>query len=153
MPSYLVEMRSYRIAGWVGALASVLGAIGAFISGQRGAALGLLLFTILGAYVIIAAGTFRLDEQHVTHQSVLGEWRIRWDEITQANVGVGGGTVVLLAGEKRFVLSPPVWWGGADRDVAIEFLIAQFERHKISLHPSRTADYKTMKNVRVARSV
>jgi len=149
MPSYHVEMRSYRLVGWVCLVFFTFCTVAAFLSGHYWPALGLAVFAVLGLYIVLGAGSFDIDGDRITHRSWFGTWQILWDEINHAEVGETDGTLVLTGIDKRFVLSPPGWWSGPAKEEALRFVVKQLEARRLSPQPSRSAAYKIMKNTRI----
>lgn len=150
MPPFHVEMRSYRIVGWVTAAFGMLCAVGAFMSGDYWIGAGFFVLVLVGLYMVLGAGSFDVGNDEVTHRSAFGAWRIRWDEIVSVEVGEADGTFVLMGKDKRFVLSPPGWWASPDKEAALSFVIKEIQTRKIPARATRTAAYKIMKNTRVA---
>lgn len=151
MPSFHVEMRSFRWVGY-GALALFsICAVAAFRAGQHWPAVGLAGFAALGLYAALAAGSFAIDDRSISHRSTFGNWSMLWSEVSRAEFGPGG-TLVLLGENKRFVLSPPSWWAGQEKALAAAFVARQLEAQGIVPSPSRIADYRTMKNTRTGAS-
>ena len=98
---------------------------------------------------MLGAGSFDINGEGLFHKSSFGEWRILWSEISCVEVGEMDGTLVLHGDDKRFILSPPGWWSGADKNDAIAFVIKQLDVHNLTPKKSRTAAYKIMKNTRI----
>lgn len=144
-----IEMRSFRWIGWSGFALFALSTVGALLAGQYWAAFGLATFGAIGAYVALGAGSFTLDEQSVSHRSSFGQWRIRWSEVVSAEASPSG-TLVLVGIGKRFVLPPRSWWSTPDIAAALALVERQLKTHGVAVRPSRTADYRTMKNTKVA---
>lgn len=150
MTRYHVEMRSYRIVGWVCLAFGAICIGGALVfSSQYWLALLFASFEVLGIYLVLGAGSFDIDTDGLTHRSSFGVWRISWEEISCIEVGEADGTLVLHGGNKRFVLSPPFCWSGPDKAAALDFIIQQIENRRLSTKTSRSAAYKIMKNTRV----
>ena len=142
-------MRTYRIVGWVCLAFSVLCIVGALWIGQYWPVIVFSFFALLGIYIVMGAGSFDIDSNHIKHTSRFGAWQIGWDEISQVEVGEMDGTLVLKGNNKRFILSPAGWWAGPDKSDAIAFVDKQLETRKLSPRASRTAAYKVMKNTRI----
>lgn len=126
-----------------------IGALAAFLSGEFWPALGLGLFSVLGLYIVLSAGSFDINNVALSHKSSFGEWQICWDEISSVEVGEMDGTLVLHGNRKRFVLSPPDSWSGPDKDEAVTYVLSQFKLRNLSPRQSRSAAYKIMKNTRI----
>lgn len=151
MPSFHVEMRSYRLVGYGAFALFALCAAAAYRAGQHWPAVGLAGFAAFGLYAALGAGSFTIDDRSISHQSTFGQWGLLWSEVSRAEFGPGG-TLVLLGENKRFVLSPPSWWAGQDKALAAAFVASQLQAKGIVPVPSRTADYRTMKNTRIGAS-
>jgi hypothetical protein len=150
MHSYHIELRSYRIVGWVGFVFFVLCALAALLAGQYWPSVGFVLFSLIGLYVVFGAGSFDINNDTITHHSSFGTWQVRWDEIASVEVGEFDGTLVLHGANKRFILAPPGWWSSSDKSDALTFVQKQLETRSLTPRVSRTAAYKIMKNTRIA---
>ncbi len=142
-------MSTYRMAGWLSLLLFGFFTWFSYSCCRGWPALFFFFFTGLGLYLILAAGSFDLDEQSLTHQSAFGRWRIGWNEIVSVEVGQVDGTIVLHGTDKRFILAPPGYWRGVDRKLVLDFVLAQLEARKVPMKTSRGAAYKIMRNTRV----
>ena len=149
MDNYHIEMRSYRLLGWVWLVLCTLCMAAATLSRLYWPAVGCALASLFGVYAVQSAGCFDIDTDGLTHTSSFGTWKIRWDEISSVEAGEVDGTLVLHGPNKRFILSSPGWWPASGRDEAFAFLIKQLEARAIPPKPSGTAAYKIMKNTRV----
>ena len=117
---------------------------------QYGPIAGFVFFVLLGAYMIVSAGRFALDQNAISHKNVFGTFRLPWSEIRQIEVGAADGTLVLHGENKRFVVAPPSMWSGSEKPAAFELLQKRIESTGITPYPSNTAGYKMHKNVRVS---
>lgn len=147
--AYNVEMRAYGIVGWVALLAFGAGAVGAFFSGEPWPALGFGAFSAGGVYLILGAGRFDFTNEAIRHKSFWGTWKISWEEISHAEIGETDGTIVFYGCNKRFVLSPPSWWSGSDKEGALAFIEHNIKQRGIIISPSKSAAYKIMKNTKL----
>ncbi len=152
-PLFSVERRSYRNIGLALVVLCALCIVGAWSAEQVSPIVVLALFGLAGLYMVLGAGRFDFDADGIRHQSQLGAWAIRWDDITHVEISEIDGTLVLAGGNKRFILSPAAWWTGSDSGSALEFVVQQLERRNLPPRPSRTATYKMMKNTRAASSL
>jgi hypothetical protein len=152
MQTHHVELRSYRMVGWLCLATFTAAAIGSFASGYRWSSLYFLLFVLLGLYIRLGAGGFDFDSERLVHRSGFGEWQIRWDEITAVEVGVAG-TFVFRSGTKAFVLSPPGWWPVEGRKEALSFLLDQIVSRGLNPTVSRKAEFAIMRHTRVPRAL
>lgn len=146
---YHIEMRSYRIIGWVWLVLCAIGFIVTFLSERYWPAVGCIFSALFGAYMVLGSGSFDIDSDGLIHQSSFGTWKIRWDEISRVEIGEVEGTMVLHGSNKRFILSSPGGWDASVKDDAFAFVIRQLEARDIPPQPSGTAAYKIMKNTRV----
>jgi hypothetical protein len=151
MHSYRIETRKYRAVGWAALLSFTLASLVAFAANEMYAGVGLGFFALVGLYVLLGAGSFEISGTKLRHISAFGQWEISWAEIVAAEIGASDGTLVFYGANKRFVLSPPAWWGGPERDAALRWVITQLDEHQIPTRSSRTAAYKIMWNTRVRR--
>jgi hypothetical protein len=149
MISYHIELRSYRIIGWVDFIVCITCAVMACWSEQCWPAMGFAIFSVLGLYLALGAGNYDIDTNGITHKSSFGTWRIQWDEIASVEIGEVDGTLVFHGSNKRFILAPPTVWAGPDKHNALDLVIEQLESRNLSPKFSRTTAYKIMKNTRV----
>ena len=148
MPPFHIEMRPYRLVGYACFVLFSAGAAGALWARQYWPALGLAAFALVGLFIVLGAGSFTIDVDRVTHKSWFGEWQIRWNEVIKAEFSASG-TLLLIGSNKRFVLSPPSWWAGSQKELAASFVANQLQTRNVLPQLSRSADYKLMKNTRV----
>lgn len=148
---YHIEMRSYKIMGWVWMGICAAGLIFALFSQLYLLSAGCVISAAFGAYMVLGSGSFDLDHEGIIHTSSFGTWKIRWDEISQVEVGAGEGTMVLHGNNKRFILSSPGGWDESIKDEAFAFISKQLETREIPHRSSGVAVYKIMKNTRFAK--
>lgn len=148
MDTYHIDMRAYRTMGkvWLGLCAAI--AIASFLAQLYWHAAVAALFCVVGIYMALNAGSLDLGPDGLIHNSSLGVWQIRWDEITAVEVGEMDSTMVLHGDNKRFILSSPAWWTGEKKEEAAAFIFKQLESRHLPPQLSKTASYKTMKNTR-----
>jgi len=142
-----VGLAGYKAVGWVCGLLFSAGSIAAAVAHQYLASAGLLPFALLGAYIIVAAGSFTFTELDVIHTTWFGRYRIAWTQVRTVEVG-NGGSMVLHGDDKRFVLAPTAYWSGKDKSAALALLKRKFESLALSTYRTNIGDYKTHKNVR-----
>ena len=144
---YHIDMRSFRMVGYVGLLLFSAGTAGALWARQYWPALGLAAFAVLGLGIVLGAGSFTIAIRDL-HTDRFGEWQIQWSEVTGTEFG-GGGTLVLLGANKQFVLSSPSWWAGPHNVAAAALVSDQLRALNVVPRLNRLADYKLMKHTRV----
>ena len=149
MDNYRIEMHSSRIIGWGWLVLCAIGMIVTFFFGRYWLAVGCVFSSLFGVYMVLGSGSFDIDSDGLIHKSSFGTWKIRWDEITRAEIGEVEGTIVLHGSNKRFILSSPGGWDVSVRDNALAFVFKQLETHGIPSQQSKNAAYKIMKNTRV----
>lgn len=145
-----VEMRAYRMIGKGWIALCVVGLILTLLVDEYVMASVCVGAAAFGAYMVLGAGSFDIDDQGILHRSSFGAWRIRWDEIVRVEVGAGEGTMVLHGDNKRFILSSPGGWDESVKEEAFAFVVRQLESRQIPFQPSGVAAYKVMKNTRVS---
>ena len=146
---YNIDMRSYRIIGWISFFLSFVGTVSALLAREYFPALGFVVLSLVGLYIALGAGVFQINSRHIEHRSYFGTWQITWNEISDAEIGIADGTIILKGENKRFVLSPPSWWSCSNKDEILEFVFNMLESRGVTLISSKIAAYKTMKNTRV----
>lgn len=146
---YTVKLVSYKVVGWLGIVFFTLCSVGAFLAKQYGPIAVFGFLVALGIYTLLGAGEFVLDQEGVTHQTVLRLYRIHWKEVKSIEIGAADGTVVLHGENKRFILAPPSAWSGPHKFDAYSFFEQKVRDLGITPYTSRVAAYKIHKNVRV----
>jgi hypothetical protein len=97
------------------------------------------------------AGRYEISNQSITHRSLLGTFRIGWEEVLR--VEFGSGAIILHGDDKRFAFSAPAFWWGKQKPEAVGLLHKKIHGHDVASYRSTTADYKVHKNVRVSAGV
>lgn len=149
--NYHIELKAYRIIGWVGLLFCLCGAIAALVEREFIVSIFFATFSTLGLYIILGAGHYEFNDTKLTHHSYFGTWEILWSELSKVEIGEADGSLVLHGTNKRFTISPPNYWSGKDKNDALVFIFKKFEDLGLILQPSKSAAYKTMKNTRVSK--
>jgi hypothetical protein len=145
-----IDMRSYRKIGCSCFGVFTLCTIFAVTAGQYGASLYFVGFALIGLFLALCYGTYVIDADGLSLNSVLGHWQISWDEVSAAQFS-SIGAMVLLGGDKRFLLASPSWWPKACRSEGVRFVSEQLRLRNIQPVTSALAEYKWMKNTRVKR--
>jgi hypothetical protein len=143
-----IDMRSYRWTGYACFIIFTLCSIFALISGEYVVLLEFAFFSFIGLYFALCSGVYVIDADNLLLNSVAGQWRISWNEISAAQFS-GMGSLLLLSRNKRFVLAPPSWWPRACRAEGRRFVSEQLMARNIASTPSATADFKWMKNTKI----
>jgi hypothetical protein len=104
---------------------------------------------LLGLYLILGTGTIELDEQGITEHTLLGSYRIGWNEITHLEVDKTYSTLVFAGVSKRLVLTGTSSWNGKDKIDALSFLSTQLKERSIEVRKSVKASYRFNKNSRI----
>lgn len=151
MVQICIDMRSYRWIGYACFLFSLPGIILPLASLQYGPAIEFVIFAALSLYIALCSGMYTINAKGLCYESRLGRWCIPWSEVTAAEFS-RMGSLLLIGGDKRFVLAPPTWWPRSGREQARQFVSEQLKHHNIVSTLSYTADYKWMKNTRVRNS-
>ncbi len=162
-----VRVRVVRWIGWLGLLSAVF--LGFLLIKLFGGdfsrlltldawPLWLVLLFFLGMLagsfylVYVALAVIELGPQAVCVRAPLGlTYKIRWDEVLQAESD-GQGTLVLTGKGRRLTLLGPPFWRTSDRDTGTAALYGHLEAHQIPLKRSPWAQFKVSKGTRVRRS-
>lgn len=143
-------LRNVWVLGWLVITLCGACAIGAYLSNEKIPAYAFLVISLLGFYLVLGSGIYKVDANDVIHSSKFGRYGIGWHEIEKVEMG-SSGTLILHGPEKRFAIPPPNWWSGPNVEKARELLVQKIEEREIVIHSSRVADYKYHKNVRLKR--
>jgi hypothetical protein len=154
---YEVSFNLYRIIGI--ACMFVSGALGFFFffikdiqspNAWIGACV-FFAFEILGIYLFLSASsTLIFTDESVTHRTLFGVFRIRWEEITSIEFDAQG-TLVLHGENKQFVIWPVDAWSGKQKREACEFIQNKINQMSVTPSPSMWASVKNHKNVKVPK--
>jgi hypothetical protein len=98
-----------------------------YLDGQTGASAGLFLFACLGLYVLSTGGRYTIDQNEITHLSILGRSRISWNDIRRLRTTLDG-RIVVVSHRRKFLLPHPDVWSGKQKQEARE-LFASLARH------------------------
>jgi hypothetical protein len=155
--SFEIGQLPYKIIGWAGVFVFGGGSIGAFAAEQYGPIIVFGLFVALGAYLILSAGHFILDDRGITHRNAFGVYRIAWQELQRVEVAPAAdqfeataGSLILYGEQKRFVVASPFAWSGPHQAQARAFLAKKLAESGLTPVFSRAALFKAHKNVRVS---
>src|SRR5258707_1059593 len=89
-----VGLLGYKVIGWGCGLFFLGASVGAFMARQYGLIAVLVFFMLIGAYMIVGAGSYSLDQYGVSHKSIFGFFRIRWNDVRRVEVGTLGTYVL-----------------------------------------------------------
>jgi hypothetical protein len=111
----------------------------------------LFAFEILGLYLFLStSATLVFSEESVTHHTLFGVYRIRWEEVTSIEFDAQG-TLVLHGEEKQFVVWPVELWSGKQKREACEFIQTKIEKLNITPKPGQWPIVINHKNVKVPK--
>jgi len=119
-----------------------------WLDGEKGASLFFLIFVGLGFYLLMV-GTTEMDPHTITYTTRLGQYQIRWDEITQIEMDRGLQSLAFKGCNKRLAIPGPAYWSGKDRLQMFEFLGAQVERYRIATRFTVWSAFRRSKNTKV----
>ena len=145
--SYEVGMRTYKAIGAVCCLFFIGCSIGAIHSQEYWPVVVFAIFVVLGAYLLLTAGSYELSDKYIEHKNAFGRFRMRWSDISQAEFG-SQGSIVLHGEDQRLVVAPVFAWSGRDKAAAIDLLCTKLDAPKIKSFASNWADFKCHRNVR-----
>lgn len=144
--------RGIKSIGWSGMVIFAFFALLAWQSGQTGPAacfLGFIAFNLI--FLLLTNQYVVMDLEGISDLSILGHFRIRWDEITQIQTDPAGTGLVFYGGPKRVAVSGPAYWNGPDKDRMYQLLAAEIRTHHIEVKLDRWLSFKFIfsRNARV----
>jgi hypothetical protein len=89
-----VGLRSYKIIAWVCVVFFLGCSIAAFAARQYGPSAFFWVPILMGAYMLVSAGSLELDEDGVSHTNLGGRYRIHWREVQKIEFGTQGSLVL-----------------------------------------------------------
>ena len=144
----VVGLRSYAIIASIGMIFFGGASIGAFLAHQYGPIAIFVLFFLMSAGLLAAAGTFSLEEDAISYSSGYGRFRMKWADVRRVEFSPMG-TLVLHGPDSRFVIFPASYWSGPQRQRAADVLAKAIEATGLVPTLSRIADYRLFKNTRL----
>ena len=151
MHDFQVGMLPLKILGWFGIVLFTVFFVGSVMIGNYAFAFFSFLLIGLDVFLLLATGTYTLNETKIRYLCPIGNFEMRWDEIEFVEVDAERQAYVLSSNTKRLPILSPVLWSGPDKQAAGEFFFAQIERHAYPERVSRLALIRLPKNVRVRR--
>jgi hypothetical protein len=143
---YHFGLATYKVIAWIDIVLFAFCGDWAFYAHQYKPIWGFLGFVIVGFVILALSGNFEVDGESITHQCLVGRFRMLWRDVRQMEQGPG---VLLLLGDKSRFVVPLGAWSGPDRHDAWTVFTQRVEASGIVPLPSNTAGYKWHKNVRV----
>ena len=113
------------------------------------ASLVLIAFAGLGVLVFALYGQTQMDSIAITQRSLLGQFRIAWDEVKEIDTDSMGNAIVFKGDDKKLVILGRPFWAGRDKAAMKAFLDEQIEDRRIPVRRTELATYAISRNVRV----
>ena len=148
-PRQVVDHWIVQVAGWGSLGFSVLASLDAINSGSPAIAWLFVPLGVLSILWIMNWGITEFDHEGVRRRTLLGSWRIRWDELERVEIDPMETLLVLEGGKKRLVISGPALWIRSGLREALTMLQAQCEHRGIPIRHSLRALLKLSRNMRV----
>jgi hypothetical protein len=146
--------RGIKSFGWLGVVFFSSFALLSWQSGQIGSALCLLVFVILNfAFLLLTNQYLVMDLEGVSDLSILGHYRINWDEVTHIQTDPAGTGLIFHGSQKRVVVSGPAYWSGPDKEKMYQLLAAEIRTRNIEVKLDRWLSFKVIfsRNARVKK--
>jgi hypothetical protein len=146
--------RGVKSFGWLGVVFFSFFALLSWQSGQIGSALCLMAFVLFNAIFLLLTNQYLvMDLEGVSDLSILGHYRIRWDEVTHIQTDPAGTGLVFHGGRKRVVVSGPAYWSGPDKERMYQLLAAEIRTRNIEVRLDRWLAFKIIfsRNARVKK--
>jgi hypothetical protein len=135
--------RGIKSFGWLGVVFFSFFALLSWQSGQVGSALCLMVFVLFNAIFLLLTNQYLLmDLEGVSDLSILGHFRIRWDEVTHIQTDPAGTGLVFHGRQKRVVVSGPAYWSGPDKERMYQLLAAEIRTRNIDVKLDRWLSFK-----------
>jgi hypothetical protein len=147
---YRVRIGGYIAVAWLCIILFSGAAIGAYSAHQFSPIWVFGAFVGLGVIILMGAGKLTFDQDSIRHQCAFGNFRMHWCDVKKIERSAAG-TLILIGDKCRFIIAPPNYWSGPERLEAFTLLDQKIQALGLVPIPSRTADYKWHKNVRVPR--
>jgi len=147
-PAPVVGLRFYTVIGSIGMIFFGGASIGAFLALQYPPIAIFVLFFLMSAGMLMAAGTYSFEEGAVVYSSRFGRFRMEWADVRRVEFSPMG-TLVLHGTDSRFVVFPAAYWSGSHKQQAADALARAISGTGLAPTPSRIADYRLFKNTRL----
>jgi hypothetical protein len=144
-----VKVRDFKIIGWVCVILFILFAILAWSSGQKVPALLFMMFTLLGAYLILCGGTVKMDTESIVWITSLGKYGIKWSEVQSIETDPLHYALVFNGEDKKLEIPAPGFWKGADREAMLNLLNLMTDQKGMEIVEVKKFFHKTSKNARI----
>ncbi|MFC3146161.1 hypothetical protein [Piscinibacterium candidicorallinum] len=104
-----------------------------------------------GLWVVCWTGQLTLSRVAITHRNIFGTYSIRWSEIDRVEFGSAYGTetYVFFGVGKHFAVYGPMVWSGADIEKAKQLLAEELQARSLIPVQTKSAEWRTHKNVRL----
>ena len=145
----LIKHTPYRVLGWMLITFCVFCAIGSWRAGARGVALGFLLVSLVGVFIVFSSGSMHVDSDSIKYYLPLASYQIRWNEVRFIEIDAQGGNMVFVGENKRLAVNGPMSWSGKDKRQMRDLIMAQIEKYEIQVRLTSKAMFRLSKNTRV----
>lgn len=106
-----------------------------------------ILFSALSLYLVLLYGKLVVSKRDVTQYTVVGVYRIYWDEVVE--IQYSQGILVLIGRSKRLSIPDLEYWTDNNASDATGFFYDQAEKRNIELSKSMRALIMPTKNSRI----
>ena len=137
------------VVGWVCVAFFVGCAFFSWRAGQGEVAPLFLLFVGLGGYLILTAGTIKMDSDTITYITILARYQMRWSEVERIETDMSGSSVVFFGNNKQLAMYGLGYWSGVDREQMLRVMTAQTELRQIKTEQTQKAMYRRSKNTKL----
>jgi hypothetical protein len=120
-----------------------------FYNHQQTEAACFLILAALSLIPFLVYGTTEMDEQAITSHSIIGNYRIRWNEVKHIELDNSEGGIVFKGDGKQLVIPGRFFWSGEDKKQMVELFDQQVKTRKLEIKESFLAAYAFSKNTRI----
>jgi hypothetical protein len=139
----------YKIVGWMCITFFAFGSFMAARAGAFGVALFFLLFVGLGIYIVLGAGSMKVNAKEICYGLPLASYKIEWREIKYVEADKQFSSLVFVGENKRLAVNGVTSWTRKKGQKMMEFLLEQMRQNSIEFKQTEWAMIRTSKNTKV----
>lgn len=148
-PTVVADHWLLQAGGWAGLTFFLFLANSAVQSAQLAQA-GLSAFlAALCGLALVRWGYTDWDARRVERYTLLGRWRMAWEDVRRIEVDPFDMTLVLIGDDRQLAMTGPLLWLAANRKSALALMLAQAEKRGIPLQRTPLAVLKGSHGTRV----